>query len=62
MRRICVLTGLMSLILVANLTGCGSKPSSTSQPSPVPIVRTIVVFAAASLKPTFTQIAEQFDT
>ncbi|MGH3635865.1 molybdate ABC transporter substrate-binding protein [Mycobacterium sp.] len=62
MRRIWVLTGLTSLILVANLTGCSSKPSPTSQSSSSPSARTIVVFAAASLRPTFTQIAEHFKT
>ena len=50
MRRISLLAGLMSLILIANLTACSSA------------ARTIVVFAAASLKPTFTQIAEYFKT
>lgn len=69
MRRIWVLAGLISLILVANLTGCGSKPSSTSSTSsapasqsPAPAARAVVVFAAASLKPAFTQIAEHFKT
>lgn len=47
MRRIPLLTALMSLILIASLTSCSSKP-------------TILVFAAASLKPTFTRIADQF--
>jgi molybdate transport system substrate-binding protein len=48
MRRISLLSAVMSLILVVNLTGCSSAS------------RTIVVFAAASLKSTFTQIADRF--
>jgi molybdate transport system substrate-binding protein len=59
MRRIGVLAGLVSTMLVTGLlTGsvaCSSKsPSQTSG--------SIVVFAAASLKPAFTQISQQFKT
>jgi molybdate transport system substrate-binding protein len=56
--------GFLSLILVTNLTACGSKSPSASQsssPSP-PAAKSVVVFAAASLKPTFTQLAGQFKT
>jgi molybdate transport system substrate-binding protein len=62
MRRIGILAGLVSTILVAVLVGCGSKsPSSSSQPSqPAQTSAKIVVFAAASLKPAFTQISQQF--
>ncbi|MGH3561673.1 MAG: molybdate ABC transporter substrate-binding protein [Mycobacterium sp.] len=52
MRRIWVLTGAVSTMLVANLTGCSSRPPAPS----------ITVFAAASLQPTFPEIAEQFET
>lgn len=61
MRRIWVTAGLVSLMLATDLTGCSGKPpsashsSSSGQPSP-----TIVVFAAASLKPTFTRLAGKF--
>jgi len=62
MCRIWVTTGLMSLTLIANLTGCGSKSPSTSHSSSALAPGAITVFAAASLKPTFTQIAEHFKT
>ncbi|HET9876436.1 MAG TPA: molybdate ABC transporter substrate-binding protein [Mycobacterium sp.] len=52
MRRIWVLTGAVTATLVAGLTGC-----SSSSPGP-----SITVFAAASLRPTFTDIAAQFRT
>jgi molybdate transport system substrate-binding protein len=62
MRRIAILAGLVSTMLLAVLVGCGSKshppssqPSRTAQPS-----AKVVVFAAASLKPAFTQISQQF--
>jgi molybdate transport system substrate-binding protein len=59
MRRIGVLAGLVSTVLVASLVACGSKtsPSSPGQSSPP---GSIVVFAAASLKPAFTQLSQQF--
>jgi molybdate transport system substrate-binding protein len=52
MRRIGVLTGLVSTVLVTGLLACGPKSSQSS----------IVVFAGASLKPAFTQIGQQFKT
>jgi molybdate transport system substrate-binding protein len=61
MHRICTAAGLLSLSLIAGLTGCASKStapqssSATAQPS-----QQIVVFAAASLKQAFTTISEQF--
>jgi molybdate transport system substrate-binding protein len=60
MRRLGVLAGLVTTMLVAGLVGCSSKnatapPSQSSQASGV-----IVVFAAASLKPAFTKIITQF--
>lgn len=46
-----MLAYLMSTMLVASQTGCAARTSSPS----------IVVFAAASLKPTFTRIGERFE-
>jgi molybdate transport system substrate-binding protein len=62
MRRIGILGGLVSTMLMAALVGCGSKaPSPSSQPpQPAQAAAKIVVFAAASLKPAFTQISQQF--
>jgi molybdate transport system substrate-binding protein len=66
--RVGLETGLkasfVSLMLVLNLTGCGQKspqaaqssPSSQSTPS------SILVFAAAPLKPTFTLLAGRFQS
>jgi molybdate transport system substrate-binding protein len=65
MRRIGVLAGLVSTMLVAGLVGCGTKSlsSSPSQPAqPTQVSAKVVVFAAASLKPAFTQISQQFRT
>ncbi len=64
MRRVRVLAGLVSTMLVAGLLAgpmaCSSKPPSSSQPSQTS--GSIVVFAAASLKPAFTKISQQFKT
>src|SRR6202008_4566775 len=62
MRRSGILAGLVSTMVVAVLVGCGSKsPPSSSQPSqPAQGSAKVVVFAAASLKPAFTQISQQF--
>lgn len=51
MRRVWVVAAVLSVVL-AGLTGCGSTPSAQS----------ITVFAAASLKQTFTDIGERFET
>ncbi|OBG57918.1 molybdate ABC transporter substrate-binding protein [Mycobacterium sp. E735] len=51
MPRIGFLAGFVSTMLMAALIGCGSKPAAPG---------TLVVFAAASLKPAFTQIGAQF--
>ncbi len=56
MRRIGVLAGVVSTLLLAGLVGCG--PKSPSQHAQTP--GKILVFAAASLKPAFTQIGQQF--
>jgi molybdate transport system substrate-binding protein len=59
MWRIGIRTGLVSTMLVAVLVGCGSKsPSQPAQSSQAS--GKVVVFAAASLKPAFTQISQQF--
>jgi len=49
-----------ALLSVALVSGCGSstEPSSSSTPAPT----NLVVFAAASLKQSFTQLGEQFKT
>lgn len=57
MRRIGILTAVASTVLAAGLVGCGSK-SPSAQPSPT--TGKVVVFAAASLKPAFTAIGQQF--
>jgi molybdate transport system substrate-binding protein len=64
MRRIWVMAGFLSLVLVTHLTGCSSKsPSASQSSSPGPSSgKAIVVFAAASLRPAFTHLGEQFQT
>ena len=69
MRRIGVLAGLISTTLVTGLlTGavaCSSKSPSSAPGSPSSSQQasgTIVVYAAASLKPSFTKIGQQFKT
>jgi molybdate transport system substrate-binding protein len=61
MRRIGLLAGLVATMLLAGTVGCSSKPPSSSPSSqPSQASGTIVVFAAASLKPAFTKISQQF--
>lgn len=64
MRRIGVVSGLVSTVLVSGLAsgllGCSSKTPSSPPTQPAPTAGKVVVFAAASLKPAFGQIAEQF--
>jgi molybdate transport system substrate-binding protein len=62
MRRIGILAGLVSTILAAGVVGCGSKSPTSSPSQPTAVAAKIVVFAAASLKPAFTQISQQFKT
>lgn len=57
MRRIGILTGVVSTVLMVGLIGCSSKSPSTGQAS-----GKVVVFAAASLKQAFSQIGQQFKT
>ncbi|MGZ4584459.1 MAG: molybdate ABC transporter substrate-binding protein [Mycobacterium sp.] len=60
MGRIGILAALVSATLLAGTAGCSSKRSSSPWPSPNS--GSIVVFAAASLKTAFTQVAQQFKT
>jgi molybdate transport system substrate-binding protein len=60
MRRIPALAGLVSTMLLASLVACSSKPPSSSPGQPTQASGSIVVFAAASLKPAFTKISQQF--
>ncbi|MCV7099782.1 molybdate ABC transporter substrate-binding protein [Mycobacterium palustre] len=55
MRRIAILAVGFSAMLLAVGVGCGPKPPASAPGK-------IVVFAAASLKPAFTQIGQQFKT
>jgi molybdate transport system substrate-binding protein len=59
MHRIWVMAGFLPLVLVTNLTGCSWKlPSASLSSLPGhPTAGSIVVFAAASLKPAFALIA-----
>jgi molybdate transport system substrate-binding protein len=52
-RRIAIL-GAVTLAL---LTGCSSSSNPPSEPA-----TTLMVFAAASLKGTFTELGKQFET
>lgn len=55
MWRTRAVTGAVSILLAAGLTGTSSCSSGPATPA-------ITVFAAASLRPAFTEIAEQFRT
>ncbi|MGV0626342.1 molybdate ABC transporter substrate-binding protein [Mycolicibacter minnesotensis] len=52
MGRTRAMCGAVVIVAAAALSGCGSGPTTP----------TVTVFAAASLKPAFTEIAEQFRT
>jgi molybdate transport system substrate-binding protein len=60
--RICVVSGIVSLGLAANLSACSpnSPPATHSSAQGHSSARSIVVFAAAALKPTFTLLAGKF--
>lgn len=60
MRRVGALAGLISTILVAGLAACGSKSPSPPPSQTTTLAGSIVVFAAASLKPAFTALGQQF--
>ncbi len=55
MRRSGAVAVLVSTMLVTGLVGCSPRPPSAS-----PTNASIVVFAAASLRPAFTRIKQQF--
>jgi len=55
--------GAISAVLLVMLTGCGSDSATpTSSSTSAPAGGTLTVYAAASLKQTFTDIGEQFKT
>src|ERR1700691_2904409 len=54
--------GLLSLALMADLSGCGQKTPSSATASTSSGPTSIVVFAAAPLKPAFTLLAGKFQT
>src|ERR1700704_2516947 len=60
MRRIGVAAILVSTLLIASLAGCSHKAPSPPPSQTTTLAGSIVVFAAASLKPAFTQIGQQF--
>jgi molybdate transport system substrate-binding protein len=62
MRRIGILAGFVSTLLVAGLIGCSSKSPSAQSSQSSSASGKVLVFAAASLKPAFTQISQQFKT
>ena len=57
MRRVGILSAVVFMVSIAGLIGCSST-SPSAQPSQAS--GKVVVFAAASLKPAFTQIGQQF--
>ncbi len=59
------LLAVFSVLLLALISGCGSSdkaPASSSTTASAAAGAKIIVFAAASLKKTFTDIGEQFKT
>jgi molybdate transport system substrate-binding protein len=54
MRHVRVLAGFATMLLVGSVTACSSEAGQSQGP------RSVVVFAAASLKQVFTSIGEQF--
>lgn len=64
MRRIGIVSGWVSAVLawglLLGLLGCSSKTPSSSTAQPAQPAGKLVVFAAASLKPAFGQIGQQF--
>jgi molybdate transport system substrate-binding protein len=60
MRRSPVAAGLVSTLLIASTVACSSKAPPPAPSPTTTLAGSIVVFAAASLKPAFTQISQQF--
>ena len=52
---------LASALLVTTLAACGSSDSASDDTAAAPEKTTITVFAAASLKDSFTQIGKEFE-
>ena len=66
MKRSPSIVGVISAVLLLVLTGCGSDSATTTNTtstgsSSAPAGGTLSVYAAASLKQTFTDIGEQFE-
>jgi molybdate transport system substrate-binding protein len=62
MRRIGLVAVSIAATLIATTAACGSKPSVSQSSQPAQSAQpsgSIVVFAAASLKPVFTRISQQ---
>jgi molybdate transport system substrate-binding protein len=60
MRRIGLAAGLVTTVLIASVAGCSQKAPSPPPSQTTTLAGSIVVFAAASLKPAFTQLSQQF--
>ncbi|WP_414687500.1 molybdate ABC transporter substrate-binding protein [Mycobacterium sp.] len=60
--RVCVVSGIVSLGLATNLSACSPKsaPAAHSSAQGHSSAQSIMVFAAAALKPTFTLLAGKF--
>ena len=56
------LLSALSALLLVSVTACGSGSSGSSTSSSAPAGGSLSIFAAASLKKTFTDIGEQFKT
>jgi len=53
---------LVSVTLVAAVAGCGADPTPSAESGPSTPSTTLTVFAAASLKPTFTTLGKLFES
>jgi molybdate transport system substrate-binding protein len=60
--RVRIVYGLMAVVLVTNLSACGPKspPATHSSSQGRSSAQSLMVFAAAALKPTFTLLAGKF--
>ena len=62
MKRSQSIVGAISAVLLVVVTGCGSDSATPTTSTSTPAGGTLTVYAAASLKQTFTDIGEQFKT
>lgn len=62
MPRMGIAAGVLSALLVTSLVGCGSRSPAARPAQSPPASGKVVVFAAASLKATFTALGHQFTT